>query len=157
MPGSASAGWSLGSLAPASYLPYAASLLLAALAVLLIAGVRRRRRRARPELPRLADRETEDIGLAWELTTLLLREADDMPTRVRIVEARQSYLDELERRAPGMLVAWGARVIAGSACRLDEFLREELPAGDCWHPAPQQHGVVRRLGMLLRGERTPRR
>lgn len=154
-PAGSAAAWSLGSIAAGSYLPYAAGVLLAALTVLAVLAVRWWRCRARRVAPTVADCGTEELGLAWELTTLLLQEAEDMPTRLRIVEARQSYLDELERRAPGRLMAWEARVIAGSAPRLDEFIRDQLPPQDSWRPGPQ-YGVMRRLGMLLRGERTPR-
>ena len=54
----------------------------------------------------------EDLCLAWQSSILGLQHSRSVAARIRVVEARQACLDELERRHPKALHAWlesGAR------------------------------------------------
>jgi hypothetical protein len=56
-----------------------------------------------------------DLCHAWRASFTALQEASSPSQRIRIVEARQEYLDEFERRNPEGLLAWlasGARAAA---------------------------------------------
>jgi hypothetical protein len=49
---------------------------------------------------------TAELCRRWQDSYEALRDATTAPARLRIVEARQHYLDELERRDPSGLNAW---------------------------------------------------
>jgi hypothetical protein len=49
---------------------------------------------------------TAELCRRWQDSYEALRDATTAPARLRIVEARQHYLDELERRDPRGLKAW---------------------------------------------------
>lgn len=54
----------------------------------------------------------EDLCLAWQSSILGLQHSRSVAARIRVVEARQACLDELERRHPTAMNAWlesGAR------------------------------------------------
>ncbi|MEJ1111451.1 MULTISPECIES: hypothetical protein [unclassified Kribbella] len=62
-----------------------------------------------PELSRLDDAA---LCLVWRRSFLRLEAAQSAPERLAVVEQRQQYLDELQRRSPEGLAAWlaaGAR------------------------------------------------
>ncbi len=62
-----------------------------------------------PDLSRLDD---EALCLVWRRSFLRLETARSAAERLAVVEQRQKYLDELQRRSPEGLAAWlaaGAR------------------------------------------------
>jgi hypothetical protein len=63
----------------------------------------------------------EEIGAAWEMTTVLLGTAIGAD-KLRLVRIRQAYLDELDRRDPAGLAAWTECAARGEEIRLDAFL-----------------------------------
>jgi hypothetical protein len=62
---------------------------------------------------------TPELCRRWQDSYEALRNATTAPDRLRIVEARQHYLDELERRDPSGLNAWlgGNATAAGDPSR----------------------------------------
>lgn len=65
---------------------------------------------------------TEYIGYAWQVTTVLLDKSDPAG-RLRLVQARQAYLDELHRRDPRAIEDWAREAMRGSEERPDTYLR----------------------------------
>ena len=67
---------------------------------------------------------TAELCRRWQDSYEALRDATTAPARLRIVEARQHYLDELERRDPSGLNAWlgGNATAAGDP---SQFLARE--------------------------------
>lgn len=68
----------------------------------------------------------EDLCLAWQSSILSLQHSRSVKARIRIVEARQACLDELERRHPSAVHAWledGARAASAPTKYLSEHGR----------------------------------
>jgi hypothetical protein len=61
----------------------------------------------KPEMPIAhSGLSNADLCRAWQESFDALRKSESPAVRLRIVEARQRYLDELERRDPDGLHAW---------------------------------------------------
>ncbi|WP_370962515.1 hypothetical protein [Amycolatopsis sp. cg9] len=56
--------------------------------------------------PPVADMATEDLCVAWRRSYFLLILATDDPARRRVVQRRQDYLDEIERRDRRGFLRW---------------------------------------------------
>lgn len=67
---------------------------------------------------------TAELCRRWQDSYEALRDATTAPARLRIVEARQHYLDELERRDPSGLKAW----LGGNATAAGD--RSQFVAGE---------------------------
>jgi hypothetical protein len=72
--------------------------------------------------PDLRHCPTERIGYAWQVTTVLLDKSDSAG-RLRLVQARQAYLDELHRRDPRAIEDWAHEAMRGSVEGPDTYLR----------------------------------
>lgn len=79
-----------------------------------------------------------DLCQAWRASFSALQTASALSQRMRVVETRQNYLDEFERRTPHALTAWlasGARA-AGNPSRF------VMGGNDAAHPPIDWDGMI---------------
>ncbi|MGY4768734.1 hypothetical protein ACXC9Q_17625 [Kribbella sp. CWNU-51] len=89
-------------------------------------------RRIPARLDRSGGLTTAELCRQWQESYEALRVATTAAARLRIVEARQHYLDELERRDPIGLTAWlGASAsAAGDPSRFLATEADDVPPAD---------------------------
>lgn len=74
----------------------------------------------------LSSLDDEELCLAWRRSFRLLEGSPTTAQRLSVVEQRQQYLDELQRRSPGGLAAWlasGARASGNPFPYVDDARR----------------------------------
>ena len=81
-----------------------------------------------------AEATTAEIGRAWERTSLQLGRCRSLADRLRLIQERQAYLDELARRDSTGLARWGEHAIAGRAVGPEVFI--DRATGDAGPPLP---------------------
>jgi hypothetical protein len=129
----------------AVFVPYATfwfpPALVAGIAVALMLR-RRGARRAETAPTDLQGRTTTEIGEAWMLTSLLLRQGPSRSDRLHLCRVRDAYLEELSLRDPDGFQQWVEDSLSGKRCRPDTYIRRETrnePEAAQWRRMLRHH------------------